>query len=82
MSTTSSWLVSKGVKRKGAEDYVKELFLALSQDAIFKNKISLQQLVVESQTPGGTNAHVIKELRKKRFYKIQQKALNSVFKKF
>ena len=82
ISVTSDWLVTKGVKRAEAENYVKQLFLALSQDAVFKNKISLQQLVVESQTPGGTNAYVLKELKKKKFYKIQQKALNSIFKKF
>ena len=80
--TTSNWLVSKGVKKKEAENYVRELFSALSEDAIFKNKLSLKQLVVESQTPGGTNYHVLKELRKKKFYKVQQKVLNSVFKKF
>ena len=80
--TTSNWLVSKGVKKKEAENYVRELFSALSEDAIFKNKLSLKQLVVESQTPGGTNYHVLKELRKKKFYKVQQKALNSIFKKF
>ena len=82
ISVTSDWLVTKGVKRAEAENYVKQLFLALSQDAVYKNKISLQQLVVESQTPGGTNAYVLKELKKKKFYKIQQKALNSIFKKF
>ena len=56
--------------------------MALSEDAMNKNKISLKQLVLESQTPGGTNAYVLKELKKKKFYKVQQKALNSIFKKF
>ena len=82
LSVTSNWLVSKGIKRKEAENYVRELFLALSKDAVFKNKLSLKQLVVESQTPGGTNAYVLRELKKKKFYKVQQKVLNSVFKKF
>ena len=59
-----------------------ELFLALSQDAKNKNKLSLKQLVVESETPGGTNAYVLKELKKKKFYKVQQKVLNSILKKF
>ena len=44
--TTSNWLVSKGVKKKEAENYVRELFLALSEDAIHKNKLSLRQLVL------------------------------------
>ena len=82
MTVTSDWLVRKGVNRKAAEDYTRELFLALSQDSIFKNKSSLKQLTSESQTPGGINAQALKELKKKKFYKIQQKALNSVFKRF
>ena len=82
LSVTSNWLVSKGIKRKEAEDYVRELFLALSQDAINKKNISLKQLVSESQTPGGINAQALRELKKKKFYKIQQKVLNSVFKRF
>ena len=47
-----------------------------------KNKLSLKQLVSESQTPGGINAQALKELKKKKFYKVQQKVLNSVFKRF
>ena len=82
LNETSSWLVSKGIKRNEAENYTRELFLALSEDAVNKNKISLKQLVLESQTPGGTNAFVLKELKKKKFYKVQQKVLNSIFKKF
>ena len=82
MATTSDWLVRKGVKRKAAEKYSREFFLALSQDSIFKNKLSLKQLVGESQTPGGINAQALKELKKKKFYKIQQKVLNSIFKRF
>ncbi len=82
MNETSNWLNSKGIKRKNAENYTRSLFLALAQDAVNKNKISLKQLVLESQTPGGTNAFVLKQLKKKKFYKVQQKVLNSIFKKF
>jgi len=82
MLNTSSWLVRRGVKRKEAEDYTKEFFYALSQDSIYKNKLSLKQLVSESQTPGGINAQALRELKKKKFYKIQQKVLNSIFKRF
>ena len=82
LESTSKWLVSKGVNKKSAENYTRELFLALSQDAVHKQKISLKQLVSESQTPGGINAQALKELKKKKFYKIQQKVLNSVFKRF
>ena len=82
MASTSNWLVRRGVNRKAAEDYTREFFLALSQDSIFKNKLSLKQLTSESQTPGGINAQALRELKKKKFYKIQQKVLNSVFKRF
>jgi pyrroline-5-carboxylate reductase len=78
----SDWLVGRGVNRKSAEDYTRELFLALSQDSIFKNNLSLKQLVRESQTPGGINAQALRELKKKKFYKIQQTVLNSIFKRF
>ena len=82
MMVMSNWLTRKGVNKKAAEDYTRELFLALSEDTIFKNKLSLKQLVSESQTPGGINAQALRELKKKKFYKIQQKVLNSVFKRF
>ena len=82
LESTSKWLVSKGVNKKSAENYTRELFLALSQDAVHKQKISLKQLVSESQTPGGINAQALKELKKKKFYKIQQKVLNSILKRF
>ena len=82
LAVKSNWLVRRGVNRKAAEDYTREFFLALSQDSIFKNKLSLKQLTSESQTPGGINAQALRELKKKKFYKIQQKVLNSVFKRF
>ena len=82
MKVTSDWLVRRGVNRKDAEGYSREFFLALSQDSAFKNKQTLKQLVSESQTPGGINAQALKELKKKKFYKIQQKVLNSIFKRF
>jgi len=79
---TSNWLASKGVQQKIAERYVRELFLALSEDSLAKNNLSLKQLVSQSQTPGGTNEYVLKKLKKKKFYKVQQTVLNSIFKKF
>ena len=80
--STSSWLISKGIKRKEAENYTRELFLALSEDSMNKQNLSLTKLVSTSQTPGGTNAFVLKKLKKTKFYSIQKKALNDVFKKF
>tara|TARA_B100001175_G_scaffold267314_1_gene238277 strand:+ start:295 stop:1053 length:759 start_codon:yes stop_codon:yes gene_type:complete len=80
--STSNWLVSKGIKRKVAEKYTKELFLALSEDSIYKKKLSLTKLVSNSQTPGGTNAFVLKKLKNIKFYQAQKKALDSIFKRF
>ena len=82
MLALSDWLVRKGINKEAAENYTREFFLALSLDAIYKNKQSLKQLVSESQTPGGINAQALRELKKKKFYKIQQKVLNSIFKRF
>ena len=56
--------------------------IAVYLQAVNKTNISLKQLVGESQTPGGINAQALRELKKKKFYKIQQKVLNSVFKRF
>ena len=78
----SSWLKSKGIKEKDAERYTRELFYALSADSLNKESITLKKLVRDSQTPGGTNASVINDLRKNKFYEIQKKALNKIFKKF
>ena len=80
--TTSEWLIKRGVKRNAAEDYAREFFTALSIDSVNKNKLNLKQLVSESQTPGGINAQALRELKKKKFYKIQQKVLNSILKRF
>ena len=80
--STSNWLTSKGIKRKEAENYSKELFLALTEDSIYKSKLPLKKLVSSSQTPGGTNAFVLNELKINKFYQIQKKALNSIYKKF
>ena len=44
--------------------------------------IPLKKLVLDSQTPGGTNAFVLKKLKKTKFYQVQLKALNSIFRKF
>ncbi len=79
---TSNWLISKGIKKNEAEIYTRELFLALSEDSIKKSKLTLKKLVSNSQTPGGTNAFVLKNLKNNKFYNIQKKVLDNIFKKF
>ena len=80
--TTSNWLTAKGVKRQEAENYTRELFLALSEDSINKKRLPLNKLVSNSQTPGGTTASVPGKRKKDKFYEIQMNAVNSIFKKF
>ena len=72
--TTSDWLVSKGVKRKEAENYARELFSALSEDAINK-KIIFKTTCSRITTPGGTNAFVLRELKKKEILQSPTKSL-------
>ena len=73
--STSNWLSQKVLKRKEAEKYTKELFLALSEDSINKKNLSLKKLVADSQTPGGTNAFVLKRLKKNKFYQFTTKSI-------
>ncbi len=79
---TSNWLQSKGIKKKEAEKYSRELFYALSADSLNKKNVTLKKLVKDSQTPGGTNAAVINDLKKNKFYEIQKKSLSKIYRKF
>ena len=71
MEITSNWLVKKGVKRKAMKDNRRELFSALTQDSIYKNKLSLKQLVSDLNA-SSINAQALKELKKKKFYKTNK----------
>ena len=77
----SDWLMKKGIKKQDAQKYITSLFLALSEDAVFKSKKDLKYLVKESQTPKGLNEQGVKELTKAGFYKSLEKTLNSIHKR-
>ena len=81
LNVSSSWLIKKGISKTIANNYIAELFLALSQDAINKKSQGFKKLVKDSQTPKGLNMQVLKELKKGKFYSKLLKALDNVNKR-
>ena len=81
LSSMSSWLVKRGIKKDDAQKYITTLFVALSEDAVVKSKKDLKYLVKESQTPRGLNEQGVKELKKLGFYRSIEKTLNSILKR-
>ncbi len=81
LNTMTNWLVRKGIKRKNAQNYITSLFLALSNDAVVNSNKDLKFLVKDSQTPKGLNEQAVKELKKLKFYKSLEKALNDIHKR-
>jgi len=77
----SDWLVKRGIKRNEAQKYITSLFVALSEDSVVNSRKDLKYLVKDSQTPGGLNEQVIKQLRKDGFYRYLEKSLNSILKR-
>ena len=78
--TLSNWLVKNGIKKDNAQKYISSLFYALSEDAL-KYKKNLKKLVKQSQTPGGLNEQVVKDLRKAGFYRLLEKTSNRIIKR-
>ncbi len=81
LNTSSKWLIKKGIKKKFADIYIAELFLALSQDALNKSSQGYKKLVADSQTPKGLNMQVLNELKKGKFFTKFTKALENVNKR-
>jgi|TARA_B110000211_G_C14024697_1_gene529243 pyrroline-5-carboxylate reductase len=81
LNTSSNWLIKKGIKKNIANNYVSQLFLSLSQDAVNKQSLGFKKLVKDSQTPKGLNMQVLKELQKVKFYSNFFKALENVNKR-
>ena len=81
LNTSSKWLSNKGIKKKLADTYIAELFLALSQDAQNKSSQGFKKLVADSQTPKGLNMQVLNELKKGKFFTKFSKALDNVNKR-
>jgi pyrroline-5-carboxylate reductase len=78
LKISTDWLVQKGVEKSKATNYITELFLGLSQDAVNKKSRGLKKLVAESQTPRGLNEQALRELQKSKFYSKLNIALNNI----
>jgi pyrroline-5-carboxylate reductase len=78
LRVSTDWLIRKGVDQSKATNYITELFLGLSQDAVNKKSTGLKKLVVESQTPKGLNEQALKELQRGKFYSKLSKTLNNI----
>ena len=81
LNTSSNWLIRKGIKKNIAQNYIAELFLSLSQDAVNKRSQGFKKLVADSQTPRGLNMQVLQELKKANFFKKFTKALDNINKR-
>ena len=71
----------KRYKKNIANNYISELFLSLSQDAVYKKSQGFKKLVTDSQTPNGLNMQVLNELKRAKFYNKFIKALENVNKR-
>ena len=81
LNVSSTWLIKKGINKKIANNYISELFLSLSQDAVNKKSQGFKRLVADSQTPKGLNMQALKELKRGKFYTKFIKALENVNKR-
>ena len=81
LNTSSNWLIRKGIKKNIAQNYIAELFLSLSQDAVNKRSQGFKKLVTDSQTPKGLNMQVLQELKKAKFFNKFAKALDNINKR-
>ncbi|MDA8822217.1 pyrroline-5-carboxylate reductase [Candidatus Pelagibacter bacterium] len=81
LNVSSNWLTKKGIKKSVANNYISELFLALSQDAVNKKAQGFKKLVADSQTSKGLNMQVLNELKKGKFYSKFIKAMDNISKR-
>ena len=81
LNVSSSWLIKKGINKTTANNYISELFLSLSQDAVNKKSQGFTKLVADSQTPKGLNMQVLNELTKSKFYFKFIKAMDNINKR-
>jgi len=81
LNLSSNWLIRKGINKTMANNYIAELFLSLSQDAVNKKSQGFKKLVADSQTPKGLNMQVLNELKKGKFYSKLIKAMDNINKR-
>ena len=79
LKVSSDWLTHRGVRKSEAVNYITELFLGLSQDAVNKKSQGLKKLVLDSQTPRGINEEALSQLKKEKFYSNLNKVLNRIY---
>ena len=73
--------IKKGINKTTANNYISELFLSLSQDAVNKKSQGFKKLVADSQTPKGLNMQVLNELKRGKFYTKLIKAMDNINKR-
>ena len=78
LNVSSNWLIKKGINKTIANNYISELFLSLSQDAVNKKSQGFKKLVADSQTPKGLNMQVLNELKRGKFYSKFIKAMDNI----
>ena len=81
LNVSSNWLIKKGINKTTANNYIAELFLSLSQDAVNKKSEGFKKLVADSQTPKGLNMQVLNELKRNKFYSKLIKAMDNINKR-
>ena len=81
LNVSSNWLIKKGINKTKANNYIAELFLSLSQDAVNKKSQGFKKLVFDSQTPNGLNMQVLNELKRSKFYSKLIKAMDNINKR-
>ena len=81
LNVSSNWLIKKGINKTIANNYISELFLSLSQDAVNKKSQGFKKLVADSQTPKGLNMQVLNELKRGKFYNKFTKAMDNINKR-
>ena len=81
LNVSSNWLIKKGINKTSANNYISELFLSLSQDAVNKKSQGFKKLVADSQTPKGLNMQVLNELKRGKFYTKFIKAMDNINKR-
>ena len=81
LNVSANWLIKKGIKKNIANNYISELFLSLSQDAVNKKSQGFKKLVADSQTPKGLNMQVLNELKRAKFYTKFIKAMDNINKR-
>ena len=78
LNVSANWLIKKGIKKNIANNYISELFLSLSQDAVNKKSQGFKKLVADSQTPKGLNMQILNELKRGKFYSKFIKAMDNI----